>query len=201
MSRADPSSDDGFTLVELLAAMLVMLVITVPLVTSFVVGLTTTRDGLQDTTNSADAQVLAAFFDIDVAGSQQVLEDVESSCGGAAVLELSWDDAGTANVVTYRLAAADPAIQQDVHEVDPSATVATLERAHCVGSAEPVVNAVARSVVGTPSVTCDGDLDCPVTPRTVSLELQQYSALVKDRNATSNRYTTGVTGTRKVTTQ
>lgn len=196
--------DDGLTLIELLAAMLVMLILTVPLVTSFVLGLTTTRDGLQDTTNSADAQALAAFFDVDVANSQAVQAGTPSGCGGP-VLTLTWDDAGTVNTVVYRMAAADVDVQQDVHEVEPTLTVCSLERLHTVGSGTPEVTTVARSVVGTPAVSC-GDSACGTTPRSVSLEVVLFSALVRDKDlvdgdVASNRFTMGVTAERKVTVQ
>lgn len=196
-ARVDLRCDEGLTLIELLAAMLIMLILTVPLVSSFVLGLTATRDGLQDTTNSADAQALAAFFDVDVANSQTVQVGTPGSCSGT-VLELSWNDAGTPNTVLYRLAAADAAIQQDVHETEPATTVCTLERAHTVGTGTPTVNPVGRSVVGTPTVTCAGQ-PCGATPETISLQVQQFSALVKDQGSASNRYTMGVTADRKVT--
>lgn len=186
---------DGFTIVELMVAMMIMLIITVPLVTSFVLGIRTTAEAQQDVTNSADAQVVAAFFDIDVSNARTVA--TTSSCGAGAgrqvVLALTWQDGGAVQTVAY-VTEQDAAIAQELGV----ASAFVLERVECGAASGSSV--VARQLVGAPVLRCDGSIGCPsATPRTVSLELVEHSRLLTDTGP-SEEYSFRVSATRRVTT-
>lgn len=188
--------DAGFTLVELLLAVSVMLVIIVPLTNIFVLGLQTASGGLQDTTNSADAQALAGFFDTDVTNAETV-STTSTSCGGTGtVLLLAWTDGSKSVQVAYRVL-ADPAMQA---ELNVSSPIDRLERVRCVDSIEADSTLVARSVLRTPavSVTCDGGSCTSPTPRRVEMTVVEHTPQLAD-SGVSGRFTIGVTATRKVT--
>lgn len=191
-----PTPDDaGFTLVELLLAMMVMLIIIVPISASFILGVKTASRSLQDTTNSADAQVLAGFFDTDVTSAESVA--TSSSCAGAGtVLSLKWTDGSLPVEVAYRVT-ADSAMQA---ELNTPAAIDRLDRVRCVSGAIVDTNPVARSVLHSTGVTisCD-DQPCTTSPpRRISLTAVEYTNQLADAGAPAT-YTIAVTATRKVT--
>lgn len=97
MTLADPAGDDGFTLVELLVAFVILGILIVPLAGSVITSLTAVDRSQQRTSDSTDAQVLGLYFPSDVQSSHVV--GTASACGtlGATpVLRLSWDDPATA---------------------------------------------------------------------------------------------------------
>lgn len=185
--------DDGLTLIELLVSMAVLLIIMAPLVTAFVVGLGTTRATEQDAGNSADAQLLASFLDVDVASAETV--STTTTCGGAAgVLQLRWTDGATSRTVVYR--AVTNAARQARLQL-PTA-VYDLKRELCTSSTTPISSQViARTLSSVPVVTCDGSGTCSATPRRVSLKATAYSTQISDVGSTSV-YTFGVTASRRV---
>jgi prepilin-type N-terminal cleavage/methylation domain-containing protein len=192
--RSTPD-DTGFTLVELLLAVMVMLIIIVPISASFVLGVKTASGSLQDTTNSADAQVLAGFFDTDVTGAETV--STSSICAGSGtVLVLSWTDGSLPVEVAYRVT-ADPAMQA---ELKSAAAIDRLDRVHCVSGAVVDTNPVARSVLHASgvTVTCDGQPCTTGTPRRISLKAVEYTNQLADTGGPGT-YTIAVTATRKVT--
>jgi type II secretory pathway pseudopilin PulG len=185
-------SDDGFTVIELLIAMVLMILLLAPLATSFALGLGTTHATERDTVNSADAQILSAFFDIDVSSSKTV--DVTSSCGGSGtVLALRWDDGGQQEAAY--VATLDPDRRT---ELQLSVPIYKLERVTCGSS--PGTSVVAHTLLAPPTVTCDGVLcsSTTTTPRRVTLRAQDSSNQQSDLLST-DRYTFGVTATRKIT--
>lgn len=188
----DPQ-DDGFTVIELVIAMMIMLIITVPLVASFAVGVRTALGSQQDVSNSADTQLLAYYFDIDVANADTV-SSTSSGCGGTgSVLQLSWTDGGS-QTVAYR-SVADAARQA---ELNVTSTVYRLERVLCNTSGSTVTT-IARSVMSTPTVTCDAAAcTAASTPRRVSMTVSELSTQESDLGST-DRFTVGVTAVRKVT--
>jgi prepilin-type N-terminal cleavage/methylation domain-containing protein len=193
----------GFTVIELMIAMLIMLIVTVPLVTSFVLGVRATRESNQDVQDSVDAQLLAAYFDIDVAGSEQV-KTTSGSCaipaGGTAIVTLTSTDPGAPKVLTY---ATEPDSETQA-ELALSTTVYKLQRIECAtAGGSDSTTTVARQLIqnGTVAparVRCDQLTTCSATPRTVTLLLQESSKLFMDK-ATPNVFTYGVTAVRRVT--
>lgn len=186
-------ADEGFTVIELLIAIMIMLIILTPLVASFVVGTKVALGSQQDVNNSADAQLLGYFFDIDVASAASVAP-TSGGCGGAgSALELRWTDGGS-QVVAYR-AIADATRQTELQQ---STTVYRLERVLC-NAAGSKVTVIGRSLMSLPTVTCD-DHACTAasTPRRVALSMSELSTQESDVGST-NRFTVGVTAVRKVT--
>jgi prepilin-type N-terminal cleavage/methylation domain-containing protein len=186
-------ADEGFTVIELMIAMLIMLIILVPLVASFVVGTQVALGSQQDVNNSADAQLLGYFFDIDVASAATV-SPTSGGCGGSgSVLELSWTDGGS-QVVAYR-AVADAARQSELQQTTP---VYRLERVLC-NAAGIKVTVIARSLMSLPTAKCDAaTCGAASTPRRVALSISELSTQESDVGST-NRFTVGVTAVRKVT--
>jgi prepilin-type N-terminal cleavage/methylation domain-containing protein len=191
MSRRD---DSGFTAIELIIAMMLMLIIIVPITSSFILGMRTTTGGMQDTTNSSDAQVLSAFFDTDVTNAESVA--TSGSCGGAStVLQLSWTDGSVPVVVAYRTATASG----DVQKTAP-VQVDALERVRCESGASVEQSVVARAVLHSGGIvlSCDSG-SCPGTspPRRITMKLVEHTSQVADTGSTgSNSY--AVTAVRKV---
>ncbi len=189
-------TDRGFTLVELLLAVSVMLVIIIPLTNVFILGLKTANGGLQDTTNSADAQVLAGFFDTDVTSSEAVSTS-STSCGGAGtVLLLTWRDGTTLVEVAYRTA------RDDVMKAELAVTmqIDRLERIRCTDGAPVESTLLARSLLHSPGVdiACDGGACTSPTPRRVEMTIVEHTPQLADAGS-SDRFTIGLTATRKVT--
>lgn len=198
MSLPSNDGDQGFTIVELLIAISVMLVIVVPLAGSFVLGLGTANGSLQDTTNSADAQIVAGFFDTDVTNAESVA--LTSTCGstGTAKLGLSWADGSQAVAVAYRLIVNDTAAQS---ELATPLVIDRLERVRCVDGVVVDTSVIARSVLDSSGVqiSCDATPgSCPTPrPRRVSLSLTEFAPQLADTTGGS-RYAINVTATRKV---
>lgn len=191
--------EEGMTVLELMIAMLIMIVITVPLVSSFILGTRTTSEDRQEVQNSADAQILSTYFDIDVAGAESVRTTSGPTCavsGGTPVLTLESHDAGDAVLVTYATTDASTAAKADAG-LAAAAALYELQRARCVNgtadAASPMT--VARQVLTT-SVLCDGPTSC-AAPRTVTLRAGTASRYLPDQGSPGT-YTIGVTAVRKV---
>jgi hypothetical protein len=175
-----------------LVAIMVMLVIIVPLTGAFVLGVGRSTQSLQDAGNSADTQVLAAFFETDVA--QAVTVSTTSTCGAGAgrtvVLALSWTD-GASQTVSY-VAESDP----DAAAQAGAASAWRLERVAC--GPESSSNVVVAQANRIPSVRCDGAPCTGSAPRRVSLAVTQHARQITG-DAVDGAYSYTVTGIRKVT--
>lgn len=187
-------ADEGFTVIELIIAMLIMLLLMAPLASAFVLGLATTRSGEEDAANSSDAQLLASYFDIDVASAESV--QTSSGCGGGGtILELRWTDGSAQRFIAYR-AVANSARQAELHLTTP---VYDLERVACSSASGPVqdTQTLARTLSASPVVTCDNGKPCTTTPRRVTLAATAYSKQINDQGSTTS-FTFGVTAARRV---
>ena len=185
--------DSGTTLIEVLIAIMVMAVIIVPLTGAFVLGVARTTASLQDAGSSADTQVLATFFETDVAQALSV--STATTCGagpGRTVLvALTWVDAGS-QTVAY-VAAEDP----DAAAEAGAATAWRVERVAC--GAESSSNVVVTQAKAIPATSCDGTPCMSSSPRRVSLTVSQLARQITGDQADGS-YSYTVTGTRKVTT-
>lgn len=192
MMRSGGRDEAGVTLTEVLVAVTVTLIIIVPLTSAFVLGVGRTTQSLQDAGNSADTQVLAAFFETDVA--QALTVATSSSCGAGAgrntVLALQWTD-GAVQTVAY-VAESDPEAAAEAG----AASAWRLERVAC--GPETSTNVVVTQANAIPSATCDGAACTGATPRRVSLIVTQHARQITGDGA-GGAYAYTVSGTRKVT--
>lgn len=185
--------DSGTTLIEVLIAIMVMAIIIVPLTGAFVLGIARSAASLQDAGSSADTQVLATFFETDVA--QAVSVSTATSCGtgpGRTVLvALTWVDVAS-QTVAY-VATVDP---EAAAEAD-AATAWRVERVAC--GPESSSNVVVTQAKSIPVASCDTGACTSSSPRRVSLTVSQLARQITgDQSDGSYSYT--VTATRKVTT-
>lgn len=182
--------DSGLTLIELLIAMAVMAIITTPLVTAFVLTLTTTARSAQDVSNSADLQLLSSYFDVDVANADTV--STTSSCGGGtSFLAMTWLDGATQHSVAYGTT-ADAAAKK---ALGAAGSVYTVTRYDCTNAAAVRTNVLARNASTVPAPLCDASACTKgAKPGTVTLLLSLYQ-----RPTTDPLVTATLVGTRRVT--
>jgi len=95
----------GFTLVELLAVIAILGVISFTLTEAFVVGLKTTDANATDLSRSVAVQAAQSYFTDDVQSAKEVsrVDPPPTTCATAAgvFLHLSWKDQGRARDVSY----------------------------------------------------------------------------------------------------
>lgn len=157
--------DAGFTLVELVMAVVILGIIMAGVASALMVSMATTREATDRLDDAADLMLASAFLTPDVQGASSMLANDQPGfpapaaapgCGTAAplVLELRGPDvpiaAPPATLVTI------PTTQTVVSYV-LAAGGAQLERRECVGSATPVSSAVVArglSTTVTPTVSC-----------------------------------------------
>src|SRR2546430_1546620 len=102
--RARCAGDGGFTLIEVVIVMIILGIIIAPLASAFYLGIGTATTSGQDVGNSADAQVLSAFFADDVASANAVSTD--AACGGNnTVIQFRWQDGTLERRVAYTVSA------------------------------------------------------------------------------------------------
>ena len=151
---SDESGDDrGFTLVELLMAMIIGLVITGVIATALIVSLKTIDGTNNRLTDSHDAQNAQSYFTTDAQSSDLVdASNTDTTCGGASpLLRFRW---------TSR--AADPPNDYEIvsYRLQTLAGETQLVRQTCSGSSDFTglsVNqtiVLAHAIVGTPTVAC-----------------------------------------------
>jgi prepilin-type N-terminal cleavage/methylation domain-containing protein len=183
-------NEDGFTLVELLVAIVILAVITVPLADT-VIGVLRNQDDTADRLAlSHDSQLSASYFAQDVAsvglrdyvavpdayGNMPFEPSVQlgaaydaggRTCGTAStpvaavrLLSDSWDGATTPAALTTNIVA---------YYLKPGTT--ELHRLKCTGSATPVSDVVVAHHVdpATVTVTCSSQCDTATVPRQVTL--------------------------------
>ena len=214
MLKIKQSDDAGFTLVELLVAMVILGIIMAPL-TAAVLGYLKNADATTARmTESHAAQIATSYFAQDVqamgvrdfstvtgpAGNPYLLKQSVAvgagggvpTCGsaGTPVVRVAWTDqpGGPGAPVTTTVAA---------YATVDNAGVTTLRRYLCVGSTTTSDIRVAGNVVGTPVVSCDTACtgSGSSAPRTVSLTFD-----VKDPDSTTpDAYTVALTGERRQT--
>jgi prepilin-type N-terminal cleavage/methylation domain-containing protein len=96
----------GFTLIELMISMTIMSVIIVPVIGSFLIGITESTSSRERVADSSTAQLVSAYILGDIQSSKTVAKDVVGgTCpsGSPALLKLTWADPSTSEafVVSY----------------------------------------------------------------------------------------------------
>ena len=186
-------SDDGFTILELVIAMMIMGVVLAPLATAFFVTVGSSKTASQRVTNSDDAQLMSAFFADDVSSADTVSK--ATTCGGAStVVQLAWTDGAIDRKVAYA-SVEDTAAESELH-VSP---VYRLNRVSCASPGGTTTSTVARSLSVLPVLQCDGGTCAPgsTKPLTVSLQLDEYGGQALGQ-APEAHYVFTVQGARRV---
>ena len=201
-------SEGGFSLVEMMVAIAILGVITVPLANVVMGMIRHTSESSSKLNESHDAQIAAAYWSQDVADlgtrstddpmDPQLLRSVETDvdagdgtyqCGGEhAVVRLASD-----NVVASG-GSASTTLVKVVYVVRALDGRYALHRLRCVGSTTPVSDiTLAKNLFAAPQVVCDsacGGSGSDV-PRTVQLRMR-----IQDPHSTSS-YDVTLTGQRR----
>jgi prepilin-type N-terminal cleavage/methylation domain-containing protein len=170
--------DRGFTLVELLVAIVILGVVVAAISASIIVGLKTTDRTSQRLAESHDAQMVSSFFATDVESATDVsLTDTACSGGSTVVVRFSWTESDSPSTTVDHVASY-------VIEQDPAGTPGAekrLVRRSCLGSglapAGAVVVAHMPLTAADPSVTCDSAAPgtCTATPAQVAITFSEPS--------------------------
>src|SRR5438270_13768050 len=96
---ASMPANDGFTLLELVIAVLILGIITLPLLSAFVLNLGATAEANQRTQDNSDAQLLSQSFERDVAAAENIAVSnpltsttkAPAVCGGAGNVVVRFD--------------------------------------------------------------------------------------------------------------
>lgn len=153
-------NEDGFSIIELIVAFMVMAIIIAPLSTSVIIGMSSIERSNQRTTDTTDQQILASYFTHDVQSADDV-QTASATCGaavGTPVLRLHWlDPVGSVDkIAAYVVTSGNE-----------------LQRVYCEGGATVNSVVVVHTLSGAPTVACDG-AGCPAaggTPREVSMHV------------------------------
>ena len=173
-------SEEGFTLPELLVAVVILGIIGGALTGSIITGLKVTDGTSERIGESTDAQLASAYFAADVQSASAVLPSLHPTCalpaGASAIVSFSWEDP------------AEPAVPrvatwftQDVGDQRH------LSRKYCQG-ATTSVQTVSRSLgAAGPQLACPGG--CTGTPKAATLTVTEESG-----------FSFRLSGTRRTTT-
>jgi prepilin-type N-terminal cleavage/methylation domain-containing protein len=198
-----PEGDDGFTLVELVIAVVIVGLITVPLGNVLLGFLNNTDATTARLLESHDVQITSAYWAQDVASigtrstaapylfTQSVEQNVVPSsslypCGttGPPIVSLAWDDfSGPGAATLSRVAYVVESGQTQLH------------RLRCNGSAVVVSDITLANDLDPltpPTVTCPTTCTAPAVPTTVTLTLT-----VKDPRNHGGTYVVPFTGQRR----
>ena len=145
--------EGGFTITELLVAIVILGIISVILTEAVILGLRTTDATAANTSRSVATQTLASYF-TDDAQSASAVSTTDLSCTASPVLlHLAWTDQGVNRDVSYAL---EP----------PAGREQTLVRWSCTGDGDPtrkVLGHFSGDGAAPVAVRCD-EGPCPSTP-------------------------------------
>ena len=147
-SAAQRSSEDGFTLVELLIATAILGVIAIPLSMGFVTGIRFLGRSDQKFNDSRSALISASYFASDVAGANTIVLNDTSACGGGTAV-VSFSARNASNGVG---GAVNNEVSYVVDSSDPTNTV--LSRRYCANAGTATKSVAAVALGASPVVTC-----------------------------------------------
>lgn len=181
MRLTDPHRDDGFTLVELLIAIVVLGVVVLGLGNVLIVAFRNTDATSARLALSHDAQISAAYFAQDFAATGRRDYSAATSAGGSvaflpsvqvnAAYDAGGTSCGTAATPTalvrllsddWDYSGASPTLRTDV--VAYYLSGAELHRLKCVASSTPSSDVVLAHDVDTPTVAVTCSSACTATP-------------------------------------
>jgi prepilin-type N-terminal cleavage/methylation domain-containing protein len=186
MSRSG-SGEEGFTLVELMVAMAIMIVILAPLTAGVIVGLRTGDETSNRLAGSNDAQLISAWLPADLQSTGNQLSDVvatptaNTECSGVSnVLRLKWRAAETAGGATNTYVAAYAISQASTGEW-------RLIRYSCVNGGTATTHVIARNLnnASAASVATSGTkVTMTVTEKATAANPTSYSFSVSGNRRT-----------------
>lgn len=187
MTQIHEDPEAGFTLVELIVAIIIVGIIVVPLSGAIILGYTRMAQTGQRSLEAGDSQLVAAYFVNDVQGSDQVLVS-GFTCGATLA-----DGSTAAPVVEFALK-SDPTAASDYQSSYSTVTQdGALQLYRVVCKSGVVTDAlISKSLASVPTVTCAGATCSSATPATVSMVVTEKGNFA---NATTDQFT--VTGTRR----
>lgn len=168
--------DDGFTLVELMVAVVILAIISGALASAFVVTFRTADEANDRLALAHDVQISTAAFASDVQSADQVwTADPAPVCGPAGGrLHLRWLDGTTLNLVTY---AAVTTSGED-----------RLVRHRCTVGGPSTVQVLSHFAKTVAAPTCDGaacgSAAVPSRPRQVVMQVTTPDTTVKELRGT-----------------
>lgn len=172
--------DEGFTLPELMVAVVILGVIAGALTGAIITGLKVTDGTSARIKESTDAQLASAYFAGDMQSSTAVLPAAHPDCavpaGAAAVVSFSWEDP------------AEPAVPRvSVWFTQTVGDERHLSRRYCEGATGSTVTVSRALADAGPQLTCPGG--CAGTPSRAELVVTELSG-----------YTFRLAGTRRSAT-
>lgn len=181
LSDSSRVSDDGFTLVEMLVAVLIAGVIIAPLSAVLLLGIGTTTTARATETHNADQQLVDSYFDSDVQSSTTV--GTGAFCSGAgAIAVFNWVDPGGSSTVMQVAYVASAGLTRVVCKNGAEARRLQL--------AEGITSAAVSCAYGAGFGSCSAP-----TPRRVRLAISESTQDVGTEN-----YSYSLTSTRRVGT-
>jgi prepilin-type N-terminal cleavage/methylation domain-containing protein len=188
----------AFTLVELLVAITILGVISVPLSMAFITGMRALGRSDEMFNDSRSALIAANYFAADVAGANAVVVNDASACGGgSAVVSFDSSDASLGvsaavnNEVSYVFDSTDPTNDKLLRKYCPN------------GGAQQTQSTTSVALAAAPVVTCYDagnvvNASCS-KPRWVKLAVTQKTNRATPDNPTPVAYTFTLEGTRRPT--
>ena len=197
-ARKAIADDSGFTLVELLVAIVILGAIMVPLADMVLGALRQTNQSQGRLAESHDAQIAAAYWASDVASlgtrttndplDPQLQTSIETNvaydggtykCGTAgtpnAVVRFAWDE------VTPGPSGGTTTLVVVAYVVKPDGARSTLHRLRCNNSTTPASDTtLAHDLNAAPTVQCTPG--CTLAPSTVSMQLTIQDPLSREPN-------------------
>jgi prepilin-type N-terminal cleavage/methylation domain-containing protein len=188
LQRICAGDEGGFTLTELLVAIVITSLIVTVVASSLIVSARSSSDASGRMDESKDAQLAAAYFVADASSANTFADSgsIPSSCASSATLlaDFQWSDAGTAKRVYYAAVPGSPALIRRCSYVN--------------GASTPASNiAIVKNLKNTSSasVTCPQAFLCTSQPSLVELavtETRGYTYALRATRRTASATSSGL---------